>query len=333
MAGFSRREFLKKTMASGLAGGLVLSGLDKVVASSGPTVGTLIDLSKCDGCGDQAAPRCVTACREHNAAKFPDPTGEIFDYWPQKKHEDWSDKIGLTDRLTPYNWTFLQKVEVEHQGESRTVFVPRRCMHCDNPPCAGICPFSAIERTAQGAVVTDTDACFGGAKCRDVCPWHIPQRQAGVGRYMKIAPKFMGGGVMYKCDLCYDLVKKGQEPACVSACPKGAISFGDKEAMRTAAHQRAEEIGGFIYGEKENGGTSTFYVSPVPFEKIHAKLKVQAEAQGPEPKPGFPGMPPVAENFLDTVNGMAAGFVVAPVAGTFAAIWAAKKAMKGESEE
>ena len=33
------------------------------------------------------------------------------------------------------------------------------------------------------------------------------------------------------------------------------------------AHKTANEINGHIYGEKENGGTNTIYVSPLSFEE------------------------------------------------------------------
>ena len=83
-------------------------------------------------------------------------------------------------------------------------------MHCDNPACATLCPFAANHKFENGAVVIDQDACFGGAKCKTVCPWEIPQRQSGVGVYLKVLPTLMGNGVMYKCDLCSDLLKEGQ---------------------------------------------------------------------------------------------------------------------------
>ena len=34
------------------------------------------------------------------------------------KVADWSDKRDVEDQLTPYNWLFIQSVEVEHEGES-----------------------------------------------------------------------------------------------------------------------------------------------------------------------------------------------------------------------
>ncbi|MEA2013735.1 MAG: 4Fe-4S dicluster domain-containing protein [Thermodesulfobacteriota bacterium] len=334
MSDFSRREFLKRSAAAGVAGGVALTGFGKSAGASDVIpVGTMIDLTRCDGCKTLDVPACVTACREENRDVFPEPIEDIDNYWPHKKKEDWSKKKELTSRLTPYNWTFLQNVNVEHGGKKYALSVPRRCMHCDNPPCANVCPFSVQHKMPEGPVVIDHDLCFGGAKCRDVCPWGIPARQAGVGLYLKIAPKLAGGGVMYKCDLCYSRIKEGREPACVEACPRNAIVFGEKEKMRALAHKRASEINGYIYGEKENGGTSTFYVSPVPFEKIHAELMKQKAAQ-PNPKaPGFPGMPVEVENFTETVNSIAWGMAIAPVAGIAAAAGAAYKTMKGGEKD
>lgn len=334
MSDFSRREFLKRSIASTVAGGVALTGLGRNAEASGAIPwGTAIDLTRCDGCRTLTQPACVTACRKENRRYFPEPIKEISNYWPQKKTEDWSGKKGLTSRLTPYNWTFVQEVQVEHGGKRHTIAIPRRCMHCDNPPCANLCPFSVLHKMPDGPVLIDHDLCFGGAKCRDVCPWGIPARQAGVGIYLHIAPKVAGGGVMYKCNFCYDRLRSGHAPACAEACPQQAILFGEKEQMRKVAHKRAKEIDGYIYGEKENGGTSTFYVSPVPFEKIDAALIKQKAAQ-PNPKaPGFPGMAVDIENFTETANGIAWSMVVAPVAGIAAAAGVAYKTMKGGKKD
>lgn len=330
MSVITRRQFLKRALASGVAGGLVLSGGVKLAHAGASPLGTFYDLTKCDGCRDLKTPRCVIACREENKSRFPVPvpSDQIHFYWPNKKKEDWQGKKDITGRLTPYNWTFVQSVQVEHEGRIFDVFIPRRCMHCDNPPCANLCPFGAQYKTPEGPVVINSDLCLGGAKCRDVCPWGIPARQAGVGLYMKIAPKYLGAGVMYKCDLCHERVKRGQEPACVSACPRKSIMFGNINAMREAARKRAGEVGGFIYGDSENGGTSTFYVSPVPFEKIDKALKEQKSRQPDPEAPGFPLMPAGVGNFLDTANGIVAGLLVAPIAGAMAAGYAAYKTMK-----
>lgn len=333
MSGISRRDFFKRTLASGIAGGLILTGAGKLAAAdTGGPIGSYIDLSLCDGCKQLKVPQCVSACREENKHTFPKPaqSEKIEYYWPNKKKEDWQDKKDLTTRLTPYNWTFVQKVTVEHNGKAMEVCIPRRCMHCDNPPCANLCPFGAQNKTPEGPVLINYDLCLGGAKCRDVCPWGIPARQAGVGLYMKIAPKYLGAGVMYKCDYCHDRLKTGKDPACVETCPKKAIVFGRQEEIKQMAIKRAGDIGGFLYGINENGGTSTFYISPVPFEKIDAKLKELNNKQPNPTAPGFPGMPVNVGNFLDSANGLVAGMLVAPVAGAMAAGYAAYKTMKGD---
>lgn len=341
-----RRQFLRRGVFSIAMGGATLAGAGKVARAAtgekeasapgrGVRVGTLIDLSRCDGCADLDTPACVTACREANGHKFPEPRPEdLKPYWPQKKFEDWSSRRNVTSRLTPYNWTTVQKVEVEHEGRLATVHVPRRCMHCDDPPCANLCPFSAMEKTREGPVVIDPEVCFGGAKCRSVCPWEIPARQAGVGIYLKAAPKLAGGGVMFKCDLCHDRVVAGGRPACVESCPRGALRFGPKEELRREAKARAAEIGGYLYGDVENGGTSTFYVSPVPFEAIDRALD-QARRASPTPEaPGYPRMPVGVENFLDTANGLASSVLLAPFAGVLAAGVAVYRGMTGgENEE
>lgn len=321
----TRRSFLKRAAISGVAAVTIATGTSKVAAKVSPDkkYATVIDLTKCTGCN-----KCVLACREKNKNKYPNPEDEIMDYWPQKIHEDWTDKKDITNRLTPYNWLYVQSITVNHKGENINVNIPRRCMHCDNPPCAALCPFGVNNKTSQGAVVIDTDICFGGAKCRDVCPWHIPQRQAGVGLYKEIAPKFAGGGVMYKCDFCQDLLEKGQKPACVSACPNKAITLGEKEDMLRYAINRASELEGYIYGDTENGGTSTYYVSKVPFEKIDQAIKEQ-EVDG---KLGRPDMPVNINNSLETVEGMAKGIFLAPLAGIVAASLNIYKIMKGDSK-
>ena len=99
-------------------------------------------------------------------------------------------------------------------------------MHCDNPACATICPFSANHKHENGAVVIDQDLCFGGAKCKTVCPWEIPQRQSGVGIYLHVLPDYMGNGVMYKCDLCHERLGQGKQPGCIDACPRRRCSSG-----------------------------------------------------------------------------------------------------------
>lgn len=308
----NRRTFITGSAAAG-----ALTFLPSVRAEAAPkkdSYATLIDLGKCDGCTGYAQPMCAVSCREGRNESFPAPRkSQLRDYWPQKRHEDWSTKRHITDRFTPYNWIFVQQVEIEGQ----IISIPRRCMHCDNPPCVKLCPFGVNHKTAEGPVFINEDLCFGGAKCRTVCPWSVPQRQAGVGLYtlwQKYLP--VGGGVMYKCDLCRDRLKKGAAPHCIEACPKKAMTIGSRELIFVKAKELREKYKGDIYGMDENGGTSTIYVSPVSFEKIDKALAAQAE-NSKKKKVVRMNNP---ENMLDKQKGWAYISMASPILGIAAAI-------------
>ncbi len=299
----SRRTFLKGLLLGGAVGLLPKPGY----ASYGDEeLATLLDLSKCIGCG-----ACVEACKEVNAHKFPKPKKPFPKMYPSRvKVADWSDKQDVDDRLTPYNWLYIQSAYVTWKGEEYEVNIPRRCMHCQNPPCANLCPWGACSKQKNGIVRINPDVCLGGSKCKSVCPWHIPERQTGVGLYLKLLPSFAGNGVMYKCDRCYDRVAKGQLPACIEVCPEKVQSIGPRKEILKRAHQLAKEMNGFIYGEKENGGTNTIYVSPVPFDLLNKDI---------EKGPGRPHLKPVPDSMADEeVLGMAV--LAAPIAGISAGV-------------
>ena len=88
-----------------------------------------------------------------------------------------------------------------------------------------------------------------------------------------------------KCTMCYDeRTSKGQPTACSEACPTGATLFGKRDELLAEAHKRLGENPGKyvpkIYGETELGGTSVFYLSSIPFEKLGFKTTL-----GKEPLP------------------------------------------------
>jgi Fe-S-cluster-containing dehydrogenase component len=223
--------------------------------------------------------------------------------------EDWSDRRDVTDRLTPYNWLTIQRAEVTHNGQTVELSMPRRCMHCVNPPCVKLCPWGAAKQLANGISRIDADLCLGGSKCKKVCPWDIPQRQTGTGLYLDILPSFAGNGVMYKCDRCWDRLARGETPACIEACPEQVQTIGPRDEILQQARELARVTGGFIYGETENGGTNTIYVSPVPFGELNAAL---------DKGKGRPHLEAVPDTMADA-NHIAAAMVIAPVAGVMAA--------------
>jgi Fe-S-cluster-containing dehydrogenase component len=304
------------------AAGVAASSIPGSDALAGPDeskqLATLIDISKCIGCE-----ACVDACSEANTEKYPDPKKPFPKMYPDRVPvEDWSEKQDVNDRLTPYNWLFIQHAAVEINGQETELTIPRRCMHCVNPPCVKLCPWGAAQQLENGTSKIDADICLGGSKCRQVCPWNIPQRQTGTGLYLDIMPSMAGNGVMYKCDRCYQKVADGELPACIEACPEDVQAIGPRREIIKKAQSLAKKINGYIYGETENGGTNTIYVSPVPFEELNRSI---------EKGKGKPHLKPV-EDSMARANNLAAAMLIAPVAGIAAAVGKYFKRSKTVSE-
>lgn len=89
------------------------------------------------------------------------------------------------------------------------------CNHCDNPACMDGCPSDAYYRdTDSGAVLIDKEKCLGCKYCQWNCPYD--------------APKFdEQEKIIVKCNLCFNTLSNGSLPACSTACPTGALSYGE----------------------------------------------------------------------------------------------------------
>ena len=106
------------------------------------------------------------------------------------------------------------RVHVEPFGEFG---MPLQCRHCEDAPCLAICPTEAIHRPSEtGPVLIDADRCIGCKYCLVVCPFGIIDLSKD-------------GKAMVKCDLCIERTEVGEEPACVTACPTGALEFVELE--------------------------------------------------------------------------------------------------------
>jgi Fe-S-cluster-containing dehydrogenase component len=242
-------------------------------------------------------------------------------YPARVKAADWSENREVRDRLTPYTWVYIQSADVTIDGEEHTLTFPRRCMHCQNPPCADLCPWGAARKLKNGITHIHADICMGGNKCKVVCPWKIPERQTGVGLYLDILPSLAGNGVMFKCDRCYNRIAQGELPACIEQCPEDVQTIGPRDEIIKQAHDIVKESGGYIYGETENGGTNTIYVSPVPFEALNVAI---------QKGPGRPHFDAVEDSMAHADN-LAKAMVVAPLAGAAAGALRFYKALRRET--
>lgn len=141
------------------------------------------------------------------------------------------------------------------------VYVRRMCQHCATPTCVSVCPVGALTKTPAGPVLYDETKCIGCRYCIQACPFNVPKYEWDSG-----APR------VQKCRMCADRVAAGRTTACAEACPAGATLFGDRDEMLNEARRRiAGDPGGYqpkVYGADEAGGTSVFYITKVPFEKL-----------------------------------------------------------------
>lgn len=219
----------------------------------------LYDTTKCVGCH-----ACQNACREWNAT--PDERGADGRY-------------DAPDDLSGSTWTLIQlytdkTVEQPTADRANWSFVKRNCMHCIDPACVSACTVGALQKSPEGPVIYDVERCFGCRYCLVACPYHVPRYQWGTTTPL-----------VQKCTFCSGYVQRdggtdaknrlaqGNGPACVEACPTGALTWGTREAVLQDAHTRIEaEPGKYyedrVYGEFEAGGTLQLVLSHVPFTKI-----------------------------------------------------------------
>lgn len=199
--------------------------------------GMVIDLDKCTGC--QA---CVVACRQEN--NIPDVGREQAEmgrgiYWMQ----------------------MIEEREGGHKG-GHIRYLPRPCMHCDNPPCVTVCPVAATYRNPEGLVGQIYARCIGCRYCTAACPytvryfnWYRPEWESPQEKSLNPDVPARPKGVVEKCSFCVQRIRRakrkakdeGREladgdviPACAETCPSEVIYFGDLDDPESKVSRLAE---------------------------------------------------------------------------------------------
>lgn len=227
----SRRRFLQ----AGATGALTVLGARGVWAEKtedpADSTGVLVDLTRCIGCR-----ACENACRVR--AGFGGlPTAAIG--------------YGAGDgQLNFRTRTFI---DFRNGGAKQNQPVKRQCMHCLEPACVSVCPVAALEKTATGPVVYHEANCIGCWYCLLACPFSVPKYEWDNALMPRVG----------KCDFCADRQAQGRPPACVAACPTGALKFGKRGALLQEASARRDsqpDRYAAMYGDHIVGGTSWIYL-------------------------------------------------------------------------
>jgi len=183
----------------------------------GVVFGYALNISKCKGYRD-----CVQGCIEENNQGRDSQLQYI--------------RVLEMDKGT------MNLEESDHYYESEKVpaegkyYLPVQCMQCDDPPCVKACPVEATWMEPDGIVAIDYDWCIGCRYCMTACPywarhfnWNTPSIPA---EELNPNTHYLGNrprpkGVVEKCHFCIQRTRKGQQPACMEACPTGARIFGN----------------------------------------------------------------------------------------------------------
>jgi formate dehydrogenase iron-sulfur subunit len=224
-----RRNFLKAS--AGAVAGLVLfktfgNGKTEAAAPAELDRAMLVDVTKCIGCW-----WCYAACKNYNNNTETDrPTPEEP---PELEGECWSTLFPLKKGD---EWSYRKHA----------------CMHCTDASCEKVCPTGAISHQGE-IVIIDQEWCIGCGYCVQACPFGVPHRDEYTG-------------TARKCTFCIARVNDGLPTACADACPTGAIQYGKRTDLLTAARARVQTLKNSgtpkanLYGENEVGGLHVLYV-------------------------------------------------------------------------
>jgi len=126
------------------------------------------------------------------------------------------------------------RVEVE---TTEGMTLPLQCRHCEDAPCVAVCPTHALEKPSPDSPVSVRDDLWIGCRwCILVCPFGVIKTRRD-------------GKAIIKCDLCEERRKEGKEPACVEACPTGALTF--MEAEKLSRERRGEFMVSLVKREEK----------------------------------------------------------------------------------
>src|SRR5258705_5185522 len=191
-----------------------------------PRMGFFTDTSICIGCK-----ACEVACKEWNGlpADSVGFTGTSYDNTTELGADTWRHVAFVEKPVTTVDLGLPGIGPPEDREGVAWLMSSDVCKHCTHAACLDVCPTGALFRTEFGTVVVQDDICNGCGYCIPACPYGVIDQRKGDGR-------------AFKCTMCYDRLKMGEEPACAKACPTDSIQFGPLDELRDRAGRRVDEL-------------------------------------------------------------------------------------------
>ena len=178
-------------------------------------------------------------------------------------------------QLTP-DRPFIKVLRMQDNKESSPYWMPKKCFHCDNPPCVKVCPVGATYKRSDGLVLIDNERCIGCRFCMAACPysarvfnWGEPKAQETEHSYSPETSIPSQVGTVEKCDFCPDMLRQNKVPHCITACPNGALYFGDRNADSVTNGSETVRLStllrdkaGYRYHEELGTEPNVYYLPP-----------------------------------------------------------------------
>jgi phenylacetyl-CoA:acceptor oxidoreductase subunit 1 len=161
-------------------------------------------------------------------------------------------------------------------------FFTRPCLHCQNAPCAEVCPVRATYNREDGLVIMDYSRCIGCRYCQVACPYDARRfnwsSRTDVNEFIPtwgIAEvERRPRGVVEKCTFCIQRIDSGMRngftpgidpeatPACVNICPVQARTFGNLKDPESSVSRLIAENPTFRLREDLGTEASVYYIPP-----------------------------------------------------------------------
>lgn len=119
------------------------------------------------------------------------------------------------------NWRKVETHIVVEDGMKKERFTTSSCHHCEDPKCLEVCPTYAYTKREDGIVVLDREKCISCGLCVEECEYGAITR---LGEDKKAQ----------KCNMCAEKQDRGEEPACVAACPMDVLRLVDTDVSDRA---------------------------------------------------------------------------------------------------
>ena len=158
-------------------------------------------------------------------------------------------------------------------------FIRFSCWHCENPPCAGRCPFNAVKKQANGAVSIDPDLCNpGGTNARGVKCIYQCQLDCNRGGYPKIGvgSDEFATAKAFKCTMCWG--RAGSNDNIAAATSQRGAAYGEPLPKNS---RRSNNLPGTADVDEMVHEPSCVYTCPAKAMKWDTRAAVIAHINNP----------------------------------------------------